>query len=58
VNVVERVLEVYRDPEPDASAVYGWRYATVAVLTPADVVSPLAVASIEIPVANLLPKQG
>jgi Uma2 family endonuclease len=56
VNVVERVLEVYRDPDPDASALYGWRYATVAVLTPAAVVTPLAFASMEIPVANLLPQ--
>src|SRR5262245_37486302 len=26
VLLVERVLEVYRGPEPDSSAVYGWRY--------------------------------
>lgn len=50
-----RVLEVYRDPQPDASAIHGWRYATATVLTPAAVVDPPAFPSVEIPVASLLP---
>lgn len=56
VNLVERVLEVYRDPEPDASALHGWRYATVAVLPREAIVTPLAWPAIDIPVATLLPQ--
>ena len=55
VNLVERVLEVYRDPVPDPSSDYGWRYRTVMRLTPADVVAPLAFPSSRITVSDLLP---
>ena len=55
VNLVDRVLEVYRDPGPDPSAPYGWRYRSVAMLTPPAVVVPLAFASSRVEVANLLP---
>jgi len=55
VNLVDRVVEVYRDPAPDAAAVYGWRYRSVASLTPADVVIPLAFPSARISVTDLLP---
>ena len=30
VNLVDNVLEVYRDPERDPGAPYGWRYRSVA----------------------------
>jgi Uma2 family endonuclease len=55
VNLVDRVLEVYRDPAPDASAAYGWRYRSVTRLMPPAVVVPLALASRQIAVADLLP---
>lgn len=55
VNLVDRVLEVYRDPVADVSAIYGWRYGSVTSLTPRDVVTPLAFESIRIFVADLLP---
>jgi len=55
VNLVDRVLEVYREPEPDASAVYGWRYRSVRVLTPPAVLVPLAFTSSQVAVADLLP---
>lgn len=55
VNLVDRVVEVYRDPAPDATAVYGWRYRSVASLTPADVVIPLAFPSSQIRVTDLMP---
>src|SRR5919109_2491522 len=42
VNVANQVLEVYRDPGPDSSAAYGWRYRSVVSLRRADVVVPLA----------------
>src|SRR5437588_198482 len=34
VNLIDRVLEVYRDPGPDPSAPYGWRYRSVQALAP------------------------
>ena len=55
VNLVDRVLEVYRDPEPDPSAPYGWRYRSVTALAPPALVTPLAFTSSRIAVADLLP---
>ena len=55
VNLVDRVLEVYRDPEVDSAAIYGWRYRSVTRLVPPAIVVPLAFTSSRIAVANLLP---
>jgi Uma2 family endonuclease len=55
VNLIDRVLEVYRAPRPDPSAPYGWRYGSAQSLTPADVVVPLAVPFARLAVADLLP---
>ena len=55
VNLVDRVLEVYRDPAPDAAAVYGWRYREVAILVPPALVAPSAFPAIRIAVSDLLP---
>jgi len=55
VNLVDRVLEVYRDPERDAAAPHGWRYRSVVRLTSPAVIVPLAFTALEIPVADLLP---
>ncbi len=55
VNLVDRVLEIYRDPSPDPSALYGWRYRSVTTLTPPAFVVPLAFASRRFAVADLLP---
>jgi Uma2 family endonuclease len=55
VNLVDRVLEVYRDPEPDPTAPYGWHYRSVTTLTPPAVVAPFAFPSCQIAVADLLP---
>jgi Uma2 family endonuclease len=55
VNLVDRVLEVYREPEPKPSASDGWRYRSVTTLAPPASVSPLAFASIQIAVSDLLP---
>jgi Uma2 family endonuclease len=55
VNLVDRVLEVYRDPAPDASAVYGWRYRLTVTLAPPALVAPLAFPAARIAVGDLLP---
>ena len=55
VNLIDRVLEVYRDQGPDQSAPYGWRYRSVETLPPPAVVVPLAPPSAQIAVADLLP---
>ena len=54
VNLVGRVLEVYRQPVRAASARYGWKYRSVRVLNGASV-SPLAAPTARIAVADLLP---
>jgi len=55
VNLVDRVLEIYRDPMPDASASYGWSYRSVQSLSAGEHVSPLAAPVARIPAADLLP---
>jgi Uma2 family endonuclease len=53
VNLVDRVLEVHRDPVRTSPA-RGWRYRSAAVLRPSDHVTPLAVST-AVAVADLLP---
>ncbi len=55
VDLVDHVLEVYRDPRADAAAPHGWRYESARVLQRLDRVRPLAAPSAEIRVADLLP---
>lgn len=55
VNLADRLLEVYREPVPDSSATYGWRYRSVVSLRRADVVVPLAFPSARISVSDLMP---
>ena len=55
VNVVDRLIEVYRDPVPDPSARFGWRYASRTHHVAPDVISLLAVPSASVAVATLLP---
>ncbi len=52
VNLLGRVLEVYRDPERSAAG--RWRYRTVRVLKPRAAVSPLAAPRARLRVADLL----
>jgi Uma2 family endonuclease len=54
LNLAERVLEVHRDPTPEPTAPYGWRYHLVHGLAAGDVVSPLAAPQSQIPVARLI----
>ena len=55
VNLIDRVVEVYRRPEPDPSISYGWRYGSKTTVAPSSVVIPLALPSIRIAVADLVP---
>jgi Uma2 family endonuclease len=55
LNLMDRVLEVYREPVPDSAAPFGWRYARSEVLDASARVSPLAAPGSSIPVSQLLP---
>src|SRR5204862_2103342 len=55
LNLLDRVLEVYREPAPDSAAVFGWRYARLDVFDGAARVTPLAAPGSSIAVSLLLP---
>ena len=55
LNLVDRVLEVYRRPIPDPSAPFGWRYAAKEVRSSESSVAPLAAPGAPILVSDLLP---
>jgi Uma2 family endonuclease len=55
VNLVDRVLEIRREPIADAGSPYGWRYALVTTLRAGDAVTALAAPPAPIPVADLVP---
>jgi Uma2 family endonuclease len=55
VNLVQRQLEVYRDPVADSTQLFGYRYNSRTILDPPDKVSPLAAPQASITVADLLP---
>ena len=55
VNLPARRLEVYRQPVPDAAAVFGWRYGQALTLGAEARVSPLAAPAAAINIADLLP---
>jgi hypothetical protein len=49
------VLEIYRQPIADRSAMYGWRYVSRIVLGPDAAATPLATPTASIVVRTLLP---
>jgi len=55
LNLVDRVLEVYREPAPDSAAPFGWRYGRSEVFEASSRVTPLAAPGSSIPVSQLLP---
>ena len=55
LNLVDRVLEVYREPVADSAAPFGWRYGRSEVFGADARVAPLAAPAASIPVARLLP---
>ena len=55
VNLIDRVLEVCREPVPDAAASFGWRYRSVRALGRETSVAPLASPDTPVRVVDLLP---
>ena len=55
LNLVDRVLEVYRRPILDATAPFNWRYAATEVIGAQSSVTPLVTPGARIPVGALLP---
>jgi Uma2 family endonuclease len=55
INIPGKQVEVYRNPIADSSKRFGYRYGEVTVVRPPENVSPLALPSVQIPAADLLP---
>ncbi|PYM82928.1 MAG: hypothetical protein DME13_16700, partial [Candidatus Rokuibacteriota bacterium] len=55
LNLLDRVLEVYREPAPDSAAPFGWRYTRSEVFGAAARVTPLAAPGSSVSVSQLLP---
>jgi Uma2 family endonuclease len=55
VNLIDRRLEVYRDPQPDPARPKRFLYQQATILQPHETVTPLAAPHAVIKVADLLP---
>jgi Uma2 family endonuclease len=55
VNLPDHVVELYRDPVPDAMAEFGHRYATVSTLRPGEFITPKSAPGVPVAIADLLP---
>ena len=55
VNLVDEVLEVYRDPVAGPSKLVGWKYDSVRLLRRNSIVTPLAAPRARIRVEAMLP---
>jgi Uma2 family endonuclease len=55
LSLVDRDLEVYRDPVRDSAAAFGWRYGATHTFGPESFISPLALPGARIRVVDLLP---
>ena len=55
VDLVNRQVIVFRDPRPEASKRFGFTYANAITLQASQLVSPLAMPTAAIAVADLLP---
>jgi len=58
VNVTERTVEVYRDPQPDPSTPSGATYRSVRTVRVGDTVTPLALPATVVDVAAFFPRGG
>jgi Uma2 family endonuclease len=55
VNLIEKLVEVYRDPKSDEQARFGFRYGRTERYLASDTITPQALPGARIPVADLLP---
>jgi Uma2 family endonuclease len=55
IDVNDRRLHLFRDPQPDPTAKYGASFKQVHVLLPTDTISPLHAAAHAVSVGDLLP---
>jgi Uma2 family endonuclease len=55
LNLIERVLEVYRQPTAAPETRFGWRYASMEALGPGSSAAPLAAPTARISVSDMLP---
>jgi Uma2 family endonuclease len=55
VNLVNRTVEVHRDPVAAPDSPHGWRYRSIITLRAGDFLTPLALHSSAIAVSDLLP---
>jgi len=55
VNLVDRQLEVHRDPIADPATKRGFRYNSIQVLKPGEAIAPLAAPGASVAVNDLLP---
>jgi hypothetical protein len=55
VNLVDRVVEVYREPARPGPARRRWGYASAEVVRPGQAIAPLAARSALIAATDLLP---
>jgi Uma2 family endonuclease len=55
LNLVDRVLEIYRQPVADELAPFGWRYASRQTLGAESHVAPLAAPGARVSISDLLP---
>ena len=54
VNLVDRTVEVHREPAPNPSAPCGWHYRAVDRVVPPGVATMLALPAVRVPAAQLL----
>ncbi len=55
VSLIDRVLEVHREPARPGPALRHWAYAAIETLGPRPTITPLSAPSASIRVADLLP---
>ncbi len=55
VNLVDRTLEVRRQPFEQTDALFGWNYRSTQILLPGESVAPLRAPEISVQVDELLP---
>ncbi len=55
VNLVDRRIEVYRDPISSKEAPYGWAYGQIKHVEPGETIAPLEIPDAKIAVSDLLP---